>query len=176
MAKRCNIDASSSIQPNALDNGWPHPVPLLITGGVGACMRIARRAIALLAATLVVFANTSAYAAILTDISGQALVNRGGSGGYQLAVSGMVLNPGDVVVVNPGGAAQISYSDGCTVPVQAGAVVTVTEISPCANTAAAAPPEPTGTGLSTTTLVLGAAVLGGAGLAVALIMAKPASP
>jgi hypothetical protein len=118
-------------------------------------MRVARRAIALLAGTLVVFANTSAYAAILTDISGQALVNRGGSGGYQLAVSGMVLNPGDVVVVNPGGAAQISYSDGCTVPVQAGAVVTVTEISPCANTAAAAPPEPTGTGLSTTTLVLG---------------------
>jgi len=112
---------------------------------------------------------------MLSDVSGQALVNRGS--GYQLAANGMVLNPGDVVVVNPGGTAQISYPDGCTIPVQVGAIVTVTEISPCAMTTGAVQSEPS-TGLSGTTLLLGAVVLGGVGIAVALSTGKdkPASP
>jgi|SRR5678815_1569915 hypothetical protein len=137
-------------------------------------MRIGR-AVSFLAVALVVFANSPVNAAMLSDVSGQALVNRGS--GYQLAANGMVLNPGDVVVVNPGGTAQISYPDGCTVPVQVGAIVTVTEISPCAITTGAVQPEPS-TGLSGTTLLLGAVVLGGVGVAVALSTGKdkPASP
>jgi len=89
----------------------------------------------------------------------------------------MLLNPGDTVVVNPGGSAQISYPDNCTIPVQVGAVVTVSETSPCAITTGSVETAPT-TGLNGTTLVVGAVVVGGVGLAVVLGRGKdkPASP
>ena len=135
------------------------------------------RAVLSFAAALLLLANTSTYAATLLGVNGQALVNRGS--GYGLAANGMELNPGDMVVVNSGGAALISYPDGCTVPVQVGAVVTITDISPCATMTTGAVEGPA-TGLNGTLLVTGAVVVaaGGVGLALALKSSKdkPASP
>ena len=71
-----------------------------------------------------------AFAATLGSVQGVVMVNRGN--GYQTVQGTVQLNPGDVVVVNPGGSAQLSYADGCSVQVQVGAVVTVGEQSPCA--------------------------------------------
>jgi hypothetical protein len=88
------------------------------------------------------------------------------------------LNPGDVVVVNPGGSAQLSYADGCNVQVQVGAVVTVGEQSPCATQTTG----PQGPGFSPPgglgIFLLSAGVAGGA---VAHLLStndkdKPASP
>jgi hypothetical protein len=77
--------------------------------------------------------SAPAIAASLTGVQGVVLVNRGN--GYQAAFGGSELKPGDVVVVNPGGTAQISYGDGCSVPLAVGAVVTVSAQSPCAGQA-----------------------------------------
>jgi hypothetical protein len=77
--------------------------------------------------------STSAIAAALGAVQGTVMVNRGG--GYQPVYGPTELSPGDVVVVNPGGSAQISYSDGCNVPVEVGGVVTVGAQSPCATQA-----------------------------------------
>jgi hypothetical protein len=111
-------------------------------------------------------------------VNGQALVNRGS--GYGLAANGMELNPGDMVVVNSGGAALISYPDGCTVPVQVGAIVTVSDISPCATMTTGAVETGPATGLNGTLLVTGAVVVAAGGVALALALKssndKPASP
>jgi hypothetical protein len=114
-----------------------------------------------------------ACAATLGSVQGSVMVNRGS--GYQSVVGGTELKPGDVVVVNPGGSAQLSYPDGCNVAVQVGAVVTVGEQSPFA-TQASGPQEGIlggGTGI----FLLSVGVAGGA---VAYLLAtdkdKPASP
>jgi hypothetical protein len=77
--------------------------------------------------------SAPAIAATLGSVQGTVMVNRGG--GYQPVYGPTELNPGDLVVVNPGGSAQIAYSDGCSVPVQVGGVVTVGAQSPCATQA-----------------------------------------
>lgn len=136
---------------------------------------LVRRSIALLVAAAVVFGSMPVRAATLEGITGQALVNRGS--GYELAVPGMQLNPGDVVVVNPGGSARIAYPDGCAAPVQPGAVVAVSEVSPCASiTTGAAQDQPTFD--VTTGVVIGGVVAAGVGIAVLLNANKdkPASP
>jgi len=71
----------------------------------------------------------SAFAATVTATQGQVLINRGS--GYESLVGSTEANPGDTVVANPGGAAQIMYDDGCAVAVQPGSVYSVLEKSPC---------------------------------------------
>jgi hypothetical protein len=70
-------------------------------------------------------------AATLGAIQGNVLVNRGG--GYETVRGAMNLKPGDTVMAQAGGSAQIVYPDGCVVPVEVGAVVAVGEASPCLN-------------------------------------------
>jgi hypothetical protein len=53
--------------------------------------------------------------------------------GYETVRGATNLNPGDTVMVQAGGSAQIVYPDGCVVPVEVGAVVAVGEASPCVN-------------------------------------------
>lgn len=74
-----------------------------------------------------------ALAATLGSVKGSVMVNRGG--GYQAVYGPTQLKVGDIVVVNPGGSAQLTYPDGCSVQVQMGAVVTIGEQSPCATQA-----------------------------------------
>ncbi len=70
-------------------------------------------------------------AATLGAIQGNVLVNRGT--GYETVRGATNLRPGDTVMVQAGGSAQIVYPDGCVVPVEVGAVVAVGEASPCLN-------------------------------------------
>ena len=89
-------------------------------------MQIARGVAAFIAAVAL---SLSSFAATVMPEQGIVLVNHGN--GYENATGPTAVNPGDIVVVNPGGSAQITYPDGCTVPVAVGAIVTVGAQSPC---------------------------------------------
>jgi hypothetical protein len=133
--------------------------------------------IALLGVTLLsCFAVATSNAATLESIQGQVMINTGS--GYRFVSGTVELKAGDMVVANDGGAALLFYGDGCSVPVQAGTVVTVSEQSPCATT-----PQQGSTGvqgLTPSTLAIGAVVVGG-GVGAALLLGgggsdKAASP
>lgn len=148
----------------------------------GHQMTLTKRLVALLGASALVAASFTAEAATLDAIQGGVLVNRGA--GYEVATGPTELKPGDLVIANPDGSAQVSYTDGCSVPVQAGTVVGVEAQSPCAtqanNRPAPGPEAPASAGLNTSTLVIGGLVVaGGVGAALALGGGgsdKPASP
>ena len=156
-------------------------------------MRIARKVSAFLSAVTL---SISSHAATLMPEHGIVLINRGN--GYVNATGPTTVNPGDVVVVNPGGLAWLQYPDGCLVPVLIGAIVTVGQQSPCTTegsmtpSQAAIPPDgsepppedsaaPSGGGtfglLDPNVLVPGL-LLGGVVLGVAMAQDKdkPASP
>ncbi|MDX2204007.1 MAG: hypothetical protein NW223_14740 [Hyphomicrobiaceae bacterium] len=145
-----------------------------------------RKLAAAIAAGFVCLAST-VHAATLVAISGQVLVNRGD--GFQIAQPGIDLKPGDVVIANPGAAAQIMYPEGCLVPVVPLQIATVlakpncppltTGAVPAAAAAVAA--AGSGAGVSTAAVVGGSAALAGGGAtAYALSKSKastaPASP
>jgi hypothetical protein len=62
---------------------------------------------------------------------GDLTINRGQ--GFKPLTSRINANVGDSVMVGPGGAATITYDDGCKVNVQPGAVTTIAPLSPCAS-------------------------------------------
>jgi hypothetical protein len=117
-------------------------------------------------------ADAASFAATVNAVQGQVLISHGQ--GYQPVIGSAHANPGDTVVANPGGSAQIVYSAGCTVPVQPGSIVTVASQSPCNSGPAPA--------AGSNALAIGAVAVGGtlAGVGIgALINAqrdKPASP
>jgi hypothetical protein len=103
---------------------------------------------------------------------GQVLVNQGS--GYQQVVGSSDVKAGSTVVVNPGGSAQILYPDGCSVSVQPGSVYTIQSQSPCL---AADGGQASSSGVSGTTLAVGAVVIGGGVAALVLLNKdKSASP
>jgi hypothetical protein len=139
--------------------------------------------------------SMSSFAAAVTPEQGIVLVNRGS--GYQNVTGPTNVNPGDILVVNPGGSAQLAYDDGCFVPVAVGQIVTVGAKSPCATQGSmtptqstgpgpqgpevegGAPPDapPTGDGPGFTELALNVAVAGGVVGGILLTQKdKPASP
>jgi hypothetical protein len=122
---------------------------------------------------------TASQAAMLQEIQGVVLIDRGG--GFDSVEGPTQLNPGDSVIVNPGGSAHVVYPDGCRVPVQPGAVVGVNKHSPCSNAEQGVVAEgDQGGGFNTTNLLIGGAVVAlGAGAAILLIAdddETPASP
>jgi hypothetical protein len=86
--------------------------------------------------------SMSSFAATVTPEQGIVLVNRGS--GYQNVSGPTNVNPGDVLVVNPGGSALLAYDDGCFVPVAVGQIVTVGAKSPCATQGSMTPTQATG--------------------------------
>jgi hypothetical protein len=74
---------------------------------------------------------SGSWAATIEPVQGNLSLNRGQ--GFQPVNSRIDANVGDTVVVGPGGAAAVTYSDGCKVPVQPGAVTTIAPLSPCAS-------------------------------------------
>jgi len=144
------------------------------------------RVAAIAAATVLPLMCAATQAAMLQEIKGVVLVDRGG--GFDITDGPTQLNPGDSVIANPGGGAEVIYPDGCTVPVQPGAVIAAQKKSPCSKEGA----EPevaekneagqvdAGGGFNTTSLLIGGAVVGlGAGAAVLLTAddnEAPASP
>ena len=144
------------------------------------------------------FSATAAQAATLSGTQG-VLVNRGG--GFTPVTGPTEVQPGDSIMIQPGGSATVTYGDGCQAPVQSGVVVRVGNVSPCSqvttnateqtvppnppveNSVISSPPtEEPGLlgGLDTTSLVIGGVALGAGALGVAALSQKkdkkPASP
>lgn len=72
----------------------------------------------------------AALAATLTPLSGKVLVSTGK--GFNPVAGTAGVSPGDRVMVQPGGSAELSFGDGCSLPLSPGAVFTVPATSPCA--------------------------------------------
>ncbi len=137
----------------------------------------ARRAALLVCAVL--FSAVNALAATLEGLQGVVLVDRGS--GYGAVQGATQLNPGDSVIVNPGGSAKVVYPDGCSVAVVPGSVVAVGAQSPCSMETGAVNNQATESGgLNMTTLLIGGAIVAGAVTGVILLTDddddKPASP
>lgn len=124
------------------------------------------------------WASPCAFATTVTAEQGQVLLNTGQ--GYRLVQGSTNVNPGDMIVVNPGGMARITYDDGCVTEVRPPAVTAISSQSPCQQKQSSPEGEPHGGigGISTTHVVLGTALVGG-GVAAWLLLSrkdKPASP
>jgi hypothetical protein len=78
-----------------------------------------------------VLVASPSWAAIVEPGIGDLTINHGQ--GFKPVTSGAQANVGDSVMVGPGGAATITYDDGCKVNVQPGTVITVAPLSPCAS-------------------------------------------
>ena len=129
-----------------------------------------------------------AHAATVKVVSGD--VYRGGPNGYDPVDLTAQADVGDSVMAGEYGVGQIIYANGCVVPVRPGTVVTV-EAQPPASCKVAATQtttvEPTGGGLPTGQVLLGAAIAGGIGVGIYALAGgggssssspqdKPASP
>lgn len=104
---------------------------------------------------LAVFMQT-AHAATLSNVQGKVLVNKGT--GFVEAQPGMEIAPGDRVLVQPGGSAQVTYPNGAVGSLQPGGIFTLP---------ATPPPVPVGEaaaagagGINTALVVGGIAILG----------------
>jgi hypothetical protein len=141
----------------------------------GGTMRIALLIVGVLLLSLAV--SPSAHAATVNATQGQVLLNLGQ--GYKQVAGSSEAGPGAIVVANPGGSAQVVYSDGCSITVTPGMVYTIAPQSPCGSGG----PAFGGGGfeMNTTTMVALGALAGG-GIAAAIIFStgssskKPASP
>jgi hypothetical protein len=70
-------------------------------------------------------------AATIEPVQGDLSVNQGN--GFQRIDTRIDANVGDYAMVGPGGAATVTYPDGCKVNLQPGAVMAITPLSPCAS-------------------------------------------
>jgi hypothetical protein len=73
---------------------------------------------------------TASWAATVEPGQGDLSVNQGQ--GFQKATGRIDARVGDSVMVSPNGSATVAYSDGCTIKLQPGAVMTIGALSPCA--------------------------------------------
>jgi hypothetical protein len=78
-----------------------------------------------------VLVASPSWAAVVEPGIGDLTINHGQ--GFKPVTSGAQANVGDSVMVGPGGAATLTYDDGCKVNVQPGTVITVAPLSPCAS-------------------------------------------
>jgi hypothetical protein len=97
--------------------------------GVDAMARRSCLCVSLIGGSLLL--GSASWAATIEPVQGNLQLNRGQ--GFQPVNSRVDANVGDTVVVGPGGAAAVTYSDGCKVSVQPGAVTTIAPLSPCAS-------------------------------------------
>ncbi len=74
---------------------------------------------------------TESWAATVEPVQGDLSVNQGQ--GFQRVDGRVDASVGDSVMVGPGGAATVVYSDGCQVGVEPGAVTSIMPLSPCAS-------------------------------------------
>jgi hypothetical protein len=102
-----------------------------------------KRALSFVVSTAFLF-SCPAFGATLESVKGKVLINRGD--GFQSASSGMQANAGDRLMADPGGSAQLVYSEECQVKVVPGKLVSVGKQPPCTAPYLAGleyvPPEP----------------------------------
>jgi hypothetical protein len=130
-----------------------------------------RFALALVAFLYGVSVAASAFGATVQVLQGQVLINQGQ--GYRMVQGSTEAGPGDTIVANPGGAAEIIYPNGCTIKVLPQSVVAVSVQSPCKaeQPPAEPPPPPDAPGISTTTILIGSAAIAG-GIVAGVVLAK----
>jgi hypothetical protein len=121
---------------------------------------------ALPVAACLLFATDAFADATISAASGSVLVNQGEQ--FVPSGNGTALHPGDRVLVNTGGSATLTFSDGCESTVAGGTVVTIPSVSPCAggSMVAQATEPATGGGAAVVTTTGGA---GGGSAAVAVL-------
>lgn len=121
-------------------------------------------------------AGSAASAATIQPVNGDVSVNQGQ--GFKKLDAAFEAKVGDAVMVSPGGSAKVSYADGCAIALKPGAVMVITELSPCASGSYADEDDHND---HTGALVFGAVVAGVTGFAIYEILQntganKPASP
>ena len=174
--------------PSCCASSCSRPSTVLMGRWRSEGLRIMRAVAAATAIVLAISFAGQALAATVRATGGQVLINRGE--GYRLVAGTVQGGPGDTVVANPGGSAQIVYSDGCVVDVLPGSVAVINAQSPCSasgnsvSTGSVTPSSTTsdspgdggggGGGISGTTLALGAAAVGG-GVGAAMLLGKDKS-
>ena len=84
---------------------------------------------AMLALASIVVSTGVSSAATVRTIKPTVAVNQGE--GFRSGPAQFNVGPGDKVMVEPGGLAQVTYDDGCAVEVEPGQVYTVESASPC---------------------------------------------
>lgn len=85
----------------------------------------------LCALSCVSLAATPCLAATVMPVQGGTSISHGQ--GYQPVNGQVQAQPGDLIMVAPGGSATIAYDDGCKVDVKPGSVATIGPLSPCAS-------------------------------------------
>ena len=80
------------------------------------------------------FAENEDTAASLTAQQGTVLVNQGDE--FVTALPAQALKAGDRVLVMEGGSAELTFTDGCVLPLEAGSMLEVPALSTCAGTVA----------------------------------------
>jgi hypothetical protein len=83
------------------------------------------------AAGLLVLLATQAFATIVEPAGGTLSINRQGLG-FQTISETTLVNPGDLVMVDFYGSANLFFPDGCKIVLQPGSVMTIGPLSPCA--------------------------------------------
>lgn len=101
-----------------------------------------RRRVGLVGLCCALLANGSSWAATVEPGPGPGTTSINQGRGFQLIFGGVQGNPGDSVMVGPGGSATISYDDGCKVQVNPGRVEVIQSPSPCTAGAFAQSPDP----------------------------------
>ncbi len=89
----------------------------------------AAAAIAVLALSATTASAAAGGSVSISKVSGGVLVNQGQ--GFRPASPGMVLHPGDRVLVTLNGAAGLNFSGGCGVSLSGGSMATISSASPC---------------------------------------------
>lgn len=120
--------------------------------------RMVARTVALFTA----LSSGQALAAQVNPLDGPISINRGS--GYGAVGAPTSAGTGDRIMAGQGGKAEIIYENGCRVVVEAGSVVTITDPPPCAPGADA--------GTNTAQYALGAAVVVGAGVGLAILLSN----
>ena len=80
------------------------------------------------------FAENEEPAASLTAQQGTVLVNQGDE--FVTALPAQALKAGDRVLVMEGGSAELTFTDGCVLPLEEGSMLDVPAVSTCAGTVA----------------------------------------
>lgn len=115
-------------------------------------------------------------AAMVQPTAGTLYVTQNGNG-YLPVIGPTEVEPGTVVMVSPGGLANMTYSDGCVVPIQPGSVFTVESVSPCASPYGPRPePEWIVQNPGTTPWIFAGGALVLAGVGIGIYYAVSASP
>ena len=123
--------------------------------------RVAMRFCAGLA--LLVSCSAECLSASVAPLKGPSSINAGA--GFKSIKGTISVKPGDMIMAGPSGKAELVYDDGCLIPVEAGAVVTVSAVSPCkAGTSTGVGTDPVIGGLAMVAVAGGAAAVSSFGV------------